>query len=98
MGFERIIVVYLTNFDDVRIGSHFPSCFDIRKISYHESYGIFAQVHTYTKKNEKHYFQLRKHNKDHMVALFAFRFDDLALPVYWKDSVVLWDSRDEVKK
>ena len=82
----------LANFDSVRVGSVFPSVFDVRAICGHEQYGIMAKLWTYKSPGEQGYFQFRvKHNE---AALFTFRFDDGNVPEEWIDAQVVWDSRD----
>ncbi len=84
----------IRNFKSIRVGSGFPACFDVKVIDGHESYGVYAEAYTYKKPNEPGYFQLRKHNYDNLIALFAFKYNDMNLPKDWEDSIVLWDSRN----
>lgn len=80
----------ITNFSDVRVGSTWPMCFDIQPITSHEAYGIFAL--TYNSGLDR-FIQLRQ-IKDY-VALFHFSHESQKLPDMWKDSIVLWDSRQK---
>ena len=86
-------IMEINNFENVRVGSGFPACFDVKPISDHESCGVYASIFTYKPKGEQGYFQLREHDSDKLVALFAFRFDNTALPKTWLDSRIIWDSR-----
>ena len=40
------------------------------------------------------FVQFRKHNKDHFAALFSFNYE-VEIDDYWKDSTVIWDSREQ---
>lgn len=75
----------ITNFDKIRVGQTFPSCFDIQKIEEHESDGIFAIARITNPST--HRVELRKKVGD--VALFTF----MELPEYWKDSELLWTNQ-----
>lgn len=86
----------ISNFTNLRAGSTFPASLDIQPIGSHESYGVMAVAWTYRSKGETGFCQVRKHSTQHLVALLTFRYDDQELPEFWKDSVVLWDSRHPV--
>jgi len=86
----------ISNFSEtIRLGGSFPVCFDVSPITDHEGYGVMAHVYTHRKDGENHYFQLRKHNEEKLVAFFAVKFDDIDLPEYWKNSILIWDSRKD---
>ncbi len=80
----------LTNFKRVRIGSHYPQVFGISPIAGHESDGLYAQFHGFMllEKGQK---RVELRCKDNSYALFLFRYDDMELPDWWKDSEVLWE-------
>ena len=88
----------ITNFDRVRVGGGFPGSLDIESIGDHESYGVFATAYTCRPDGSNGYAQVRKHNKESLVALFSFLLGDLEIPDEWADSVVLWDSRSSVEE
>jgi hypothetical protein len=76
----------IRDFDNVRVGSGFPASFDIRKIQYHESYGVYATA--FVSKDQR--IELRKNKNGDEIALFNFKNNDLDLPCGWEDSEVLW--------
>ena len=77
----------IRDFDRVRVGQSYPSCFDIAPIQFHESYGVYATTYTY--ENER--IELRK--RDNAVALFTFKSIDLDLPKGWENSELLWSNK-----
>jgi hypothetical protein len=83
----------IINFDNFRAGSHFPGCLDIEKLGNHEQMGVRAIAYCFPNSNES-FVQFRKHNKDYLVALFSFNYE-VELDDYWKDSTVIWDSREQ---
>lgn len=86
----------ITSFSEIiRLGQNFPSTIDVKPISEHEAYGVMAICYTYGGDKEQGFVQFRQHNRDKIIALFAFGYNDQAVPEYWKDSVVIWDSRKE---
>jgi hypothetical protein len=92
--------VEIKNFLRIRVGSGYPACLDIESIGNHESYGIYA-ISTLPWTSDLHheggYVQLRQ-LEDGTVALFAFRFADMAVPASWSEACILWDSRNEGKE
>ena len=85
---------------DIRIGSQFPSVFNIRSVGGHDAYGVYAQTYICPDPKQRvpseNYAQLRRNKKNPMlVALFAVTYKETELPLWWADSEVLWDSRDE---
>lgn len=85
----------LANFEQVRVGSKFPSVFDCKAICGHEQYGLMAKVWTYKSAREGGYFQFRVKREAHEAALFAFQFDDGKVPDDWATAEVVWDSRTD---
>jgi hypothetical protein len=77
----------------VRVGSNWPSCFDISFIASHEAYGgLIAQTFI---NGTKTFVQLRK-SQDY-VALIHFDNEEQLekLPEIWVKAVILWDSRQK---
>ena len=80
----------ILNFDNLRAGKY-PACLDISKIGLHTDYGVYAQAWTLPDKD--HFVQFRKHNDNMHVAIFSFHHE-VELDEYWKNSTVIWDSRN----
>jgi len=80
----------LRDFKRVRIGSNYPQVLDIQPIEAHESDGLFASFQGFVllEKGQKR-VELRK--KDNSYALFLFRYKDMELPDWWKDSEIIWE-------
>ncbi len=87
----------ITNFDRTfRIGSkNFPATLDVEPISIIDEYGVMATCYTSKGKDQQGYSQFRKHNEQHEVCLFVFAWDDITVPIRWRDSTVIWDSREQ---
>ena len=77
----------IRDFNRVRVGQSYPSCFDIAPIQFHESYGVYATTYIYN--NER--IELRKIKND--IALFTFKTADMDLPKGWEDSELLWSNK-----
>ena len=82
----------ITCFENVRLGSTFPSVIDVSPIFDHESRGIQAKIWTH-RGDKDNFFQLRKQGD--VVGLLCFISDEQEkhLPEFWFNSKVLWDSR-----
>jgi hypothetical protein len=78
----------ITNFDKLRVGSHYPQTLDIRPVEGHESYGICATFCAYDVPEGLKRAELRY--KDHTYGLFLLRYEDQELPGWWEDSEVVW--------
>jgi len=89
-------VATISEFKRLRIGSNFPATLDISPIDGHESDGLYAQGN-YRRERDNHgsFFQVRRHNRYDLMALFAFSTDKIDVPNFWRNSKVVWDSRDE---
>lgn len=79
----------ISHFTEIRVGSNFPACFDIKPISDHEKYGVYATIYQ-DKTIDKKRIELRR--KNNHIALFNFYYNDLPLPEYWQDSELIWST------
>ena len=80
----------ITSFKRIRVGSHYPQTLDIAPIEAHESDGLYASFFAFPMINRgMRRVELRR--KDNSFALFLFRYDDMELPDWWKDSELLWE-------
>ena len=81
----------IANFKRIRIGSHYPQTFDVQPIESHESDGIYASFQgfpTFYDGTALERAELR--HKNNSYAVFLFRYKDMELPDWWKDSDLLW--------
>ncbi len=83
----------ITILDNFRAGSYFPGSLDLGNIGNHDEQGVRAIAYCSPPSTES-FVQFRKHNKDHFAALFSFSYE-VELDDYWKDSTVIWDSREQ---
>lgn len=79
----------ISNFERVRVGSHYPQCFDIEPIGLSEhGSGIYAAFCAYSTEDGLQRAELRY--KDNTYGLFLFRYEDQELPEWWRDSEIVW--------
>lgn len=79
----------IKDFDRVRVGSEYPYCVDVNKIDYHESMGVYGEVGLF----ENHRVEVRK--KGNVIAIFTFKYKDMDLPKWWRDSELIWENKEE---
>lgn len=79
----------ITNFERIRVGSHYPQVLDIEPIGLSEhGSGIYAAFYAHDTEDGLRRVELRY--KDSIYGLFLFRYEDQGLPDWWRDSKVVW--------
>ena len=89
----------ISNFKRIRVGSGFPAVIDVEPIdNFHESLGVIGMVYPQRFDDGSNlpagWVEIRK--RDDVIAIITSRYDMFAdLPEYWKDSELIYSSKEE---